>query len=171
MSMLSYSPGFTLVWPCIDVMSALENDVRPMCVEQVTTAVTVPATQRCDDFPSYQPCVDKGRNYMLDMDAYENKREAAKAGRPVRSMVYLVHTMADPIGFWDPSNHPHRFWAISDESDRFWAHFAHTTRSVLGLGLLLRSGFMSGVILPIQSRPTHRSDSPPAPPRIHPKCC
>jgi len=44
--------------------------------------VMVPATQRCDDFPSYQPCVDKRRSYMLDMDAYENKREAAKAGCP-----------------------------------------------------------------------------------------
>ena len=30
---------------------------------------------------------------------------------------------------------------------------------------------MSGVILPIRFRPTRRSDSPPAPPRIHLKCC
>jgi len=76
-----------------------------------------------------------------------------------------------PIRFRDPSNPPHRFWAISDESDRFWGHFAHTTRSVMGLGLLLSLGFMSGVILPIRFRPTRRSDSPPTPPRIHPKCC
>jgi hypothetical protein len=30
---------------------------------------------------------------------------------------------------------------------------------------------MSGVILLIRFRRTRRSDSPPAPPRIHPKCC
>jgi len=64
-----------------------------------------------------------------------------------------------------------RFWAISDESDPFWGHFAHATRSDLGLGLLMILGFMSGVILPIRFRPTRRSDSPPAPPRMHPKCC
>jgi len=63
--------------------------------------------------------------------------------------------------FRDPSNPAHRFWAISDESDRFWGHFAHTTRSVLGSGLLLSLGFMSRVSLLIRFRPTRRSDSPP----------
>ena len=46
-------------------------------------------------------------------------------------------TEADPIRFRDLTNPAHRFWAISDESDRFWGHFAHMTRSALGLGLLL----------------------------------
>ena len=55
----------------------------------------------------------------------------------------------NPIVSPDPVNPPPRFWAISDESDRFLGHFAHTTRYILGLGLLLSLGFMSWVILPI----------------------
>ena len=42
-------------------------------------------------------------------------------------------------------------------------------RVFLGLGLLHSLGFISGVILPIRFRPTRRSDSTPAPPRIQPK--
>jgi len=80
-------------------------------------------------------------------------------------------TQADPVRFRDPSIPPHRFWAILDEPDRLWGNFAHTTRSVLGLGLRNSAGFLSGVSLLIRFRPTRRSDSPSAPPRIHPKCC
>ena len=43
-------------------------------------------------------------------------------------------------------------------------HFAHTTYCT-------RYTLLEGVILPIRAIPTRRPDSPPAPPRIHPKCC
>ena len=89
----------------------------------------------------------------------------------IRLSIDSKSVMADPIRFRDPSNPPHRLWANADESDRFWGQFTHTTRSVLGLGSLLRLGLMSGVILPTRFRPICRSDSSPAPPRIHPKCC
>ena len=61
-----------------DVMDTLEADVRPACVEQLTSSVTQPLAQLCEEFPAYQPCVDKRRQYMLDMDAYERKLNVAR---------------------------------------------------------------------------------------------
>ena len=61
-----------------DVMDILEADVRPACVEQLTSSVTQPLAQLCEEFPAYQPCVDKRRQYMLDMDAYERKLNVAR---------------------------------------------------------------------------------------------
>jgi len=63
----------------------------------------------------------------------------------MKPMLEANGTKADPTRFRDPSTPPHRFWAIH-ETDRFWGHFAHRTRSALGLGLLLSLRFMSGVI-------------------------
>lgn len=88
-----------------EVMHALETDVRPLCVEQLNASVTDPATQRCDEFPSYQPCVDKRRSYMLDMDAYERKLEKAQAKAK------------------DPGEVPHREEQFSRAQRRF-THFS-----------------------------------------------
>ena len=88
-----------------EVMHALENDVRPVCVDHIAQAVTLPASRRCDDFPSYQPCVDKRRNYMLDMDAYERKLQKARASAR------------------DPAEVPHREEQFSRAQRRF-THFS-----------------------------------------------
>ena len=60
-----------------------------------------PVAQLCEEFPAYKPCVDKRRNYMLDMDAYERKLEHTKA-----------HTK-------DPGQIPHRVEQHSRASRRF----------------------------------------------------
>jgi len=84
------SPSGSLVGPVVreavmararqlsEVMHTLETEVRPRCVERLSDSVTAPATAKCLDFPSYQPCIDKRRSYILDMDAYERKLEATR---------------------------------------------------------------------------------------------
>ena len=85
----------------VAMMETLEVDVRPACAEQLRSAVTQPVAQLCEEFPAYKPCVDKRRNYMLDMDAYERKLEHTKA-----------HTK-------DPGQIPHREEQHSRASRRF----------------------------------------------------
>ena len=41
-----------------EVMGTIDADVRPACVEQLTSSVTQPLAQLCEEFPAYQPCVD-----------------------------------------------------------------------------------------------------------------
>ena len=111
-----------------DVMNALDNNVRPLCTEQLSASVTVPAMQRCDDFPSYQPCVDKRRSYMLDMDAYERKLEKARSKANI-----------------DPAEVPHREEQFSRAQRRF-AHFSD--KLVDDLTLVDQSRFeLAGMLL------------------------
>ena len=85
----------------VAMMDTLEVDVRPACAEQLRSALMQPVAQLCEEFPAYKPCVDKRRNYMLDMDAYERKLEHTKA-----------HTK-------DPGQIPHREEQHSRASRRF----------------------------------------------------
>ena len=85
----------------VAMMDTIEVDVRPACAEQLRSAVMQPVAQLCEEFPAYKPCVDKRRNYMLDMDAYERKLEHTKA-----------HTK-------DPGQIPHREEQHSRASRRF----------------------------------------------------
>ena len=88
----------------VAMMEMLEVDVRPACAEQMRSAVTQPVAQLCEEFPAYQPCVDKRLSYMLDVDAYARKLESTKA-----------HTK-------DPGQIPHREEQHSRASRRF-THF------------------------------------------------
>jgi len=79
---------------------------------------------------------------------------------------------ADPSRFRDPSNPPADFGRIRTSRVGFLGPSAHTTYSILGLRSCMVKNLCWRVNLPIRfTRPTRRSDSPPAPPRIHPKCC
>ena len=85
----------------VQMMETLEVDVRPACAEQLRSAVTQPVAQLCEEFPAYKPCVDKRRNYMLDMDAYERKLDYCK-----------THTK-------DPGQIPHRVEQHARATKRF----------------------------------------------------
>jgi|TARA_B100001142_G_scaffold110152_1_gene112174 amphiphysin len=88
-----------------EVMDALENDVKPLCLEQLDSAVVAPVSQLVDDFPAYAPCVDKRRAYMLDVDAYERKLDKARTKSK------------------DPGMAPHREEQYARAQRRF-AHFS-----------------------------------------------
>ena len=84
-----------------EVMGTIDADVRPACEGQLWSSVTQPVGQLCEEFPAYQPCVDKRRNYMLDMDAYERKLRDAR-----------LHSR-------DPGQVPHREEQFSRAQRRF----------------------------------------------------
>jgi hypothetical protein len=56
------------------------------------------------------------------------------SGVPLTVPVVPDRMNANSSSSRDQVNPPPRFWTSSDESDRFLGHFAHTTRSILGLG-------------------------------------
>ena len=62
----------------MEVMDVMDQDVRPACLEQLNNSVNKPVGQLCEEFPTYQQCVDKRTHYMLDMDAYERKLQKAR---------------------------------------------------------------------------------------------
>ena len=85
----------------VNMMETLEVDVHPACAEQLRSAVTQPVAQLCEEFPAYKPCVDKRRNYMLDVDAYARKLEYVRG-----------HTK-------DPGQIPHRVEQHQRATKRF----------------------------------------------------
>ena len=60
----------------------MDEHITPLCQESLTSGVITPSERRREDFPSYQPCVDKRSNYKLDAEAYGRKLEAARAKPP-----------------------------------------------------------------------------------------
>ena len=61
-----------------DVTRSIDDRILPMCDETLQTSFRTISKNRCEQFPTYTPCVDKRISYMRDMDAYERKLESAQ---------------------------------------------------------------------------------------------
>ena len=59
-----------------------------MCADAMQNSFGTIRDKRLEQFPAYQPCVDKRTAYMRDMDAYERRLETAQNAKK-KDMEYI----------------------------------------------------------------------------------
>ena len=72
----------------LDVTRSIDDRIIPMCADAMQNSFCTIREKRSEQFPTYQPCVDKRTAYMRDMDAYERRLEAAQNAKK-KDMEYI----------------------------------------------------------------------------------
>ena len=72
----------------LDVTRSIDDRIIPMCADAMQNSFGTIRDKRLEQFPAYQPCVDKRTAYMRDMDAYERRLETAQNAKK-KDMEYI----------------------------------------------------------------------------------
>ena len=72
----------------LDVTRSIDDRIIPMCADAMQNSFGAIREKRLEQFPGYQPCVDKRTAYMRDMDAYERRLESAQNAKK-KDMEYI----------------------------------------------------------------------------------
>ena len=72
----------------LDVTRSIDDRIIPMCSDAMEASFMAIRDKRMEQFPPYNPCVDKRVAYMRDMDAYERRLEAAQQAKK-KDMEYI----------------------------------------------------------------------------------